>query len=88
MDKKLKLTSKVIDKLIIEKMDYFTHSINLLCEYRENCISCPLQRNTQECYYYLFRSIVLKNIDNEIITDMEILEAKEAEAFDEYKNRN
>lgn len=46
MDKKLKLTSKVIDKLIIEKMDYFTHSINLLCEYRENCISCPLQRNT------------------------------------------
>lgn len=48
MDKKLKLTSKVIDKLIIEKMDYFTHSINLLCEYRENCISCPLQRNTQE----------------------------------------
>lgn len=36
----------------------------------------------------MFRSIVFKNIDNEIITDMEILEAKEAEAFDEYKNRN
>lgn len=85
MDKKLKLTSKVIDKLIIEKMDYFTHSINLLCEYRENCISCPMNHDSHACYYYLLRHIVFTHLENEITDDLYTMQAEELDNYDKRK---
>lgn len=81
----IKIETDFIDKLMIERMNNFTHSFNELCEYRENCVNCPMNHDSHDCYYYLLRYIVFTHLENEITDDLYTMQAEELDNYDKRK---
>lgn len=58
----IKIETDFIDKLMIERMNNFTHSFNELCEYQENCDKCIMNYDKTHCYYFLIQNVFLKMV--------------------------